>query len=810
MTTPKKSQPSNGLFTDVLLFAHSSHALHVVVEVLPDVALVRLRGSSTRQPPLLAVPRSATVKPLSAEQVTFILSEAEQSSFDSAAGGQLTPVLMKGASFRFRDIEERIRFQEVFSNKNFFAERSKSASQLYFEVKEAQERRQLQRCQEAAAAAAERVRRQEAVLLRQELLLRDQHVESHFQSARREEMVRDAEARKVQLEMLAYSQQSYDQERKRAAEFREEKLKNLFFRDSNKAYPHPEGGQSLFDAFQRDLDSDRSQQRSAMEAELAACLSSSEVAAELRHSELNSKVSTVEDAMEQKRRALLQEIRHVLQNRAGSPSSPAGLQRTPRNGTESARDKVAQQNANPSPNPEAARVAHLNKIRQTLKEEEQRRREAAEIAKAKAIIEVSRLARLKEASEAASPKPDSGASPLTRVPVVAESPPPKPPVAETPPKPMTPAKAVVTPPPIAITVGATNTPTPEPKPTGATPVGVGVGQSTDSAQAGAGRSSPVPAPVPPNQDGGFAAGTGHQKRLHNPPPITLPQTPSEPEIQIISPTPKSVSDQPNIPGSFDSPKPNVVASPSSDWKEMKDEKTGRTYWYNKVTKKTTWNEADTKAPAPATVATPTATPQSLSPVAASPVAASDWKEMKDEKTGRPYWYNKVTKKTTWNEADTQVSAASPVAVASPAIQADASNDWKEMKDEKTGRPYWYNKVTKKTTWNEADTKATSPKQDTAADPAATPASPLPASQGMGSDWKEMKDEKTGRPYWYNKVTKKTTWNEADTKGQVSNPAASLTSATSDWKEMKDEKTGRPYWYNKVTKKSTWNEADTKK
>jgi hypothetical protein len=183
-------------------------------------------------------------------------------------------------------------------------------------------------------------------------------------------------------------------------------------------------------------------------------------------------------------------------------------------------------------------------------------------------------------------------------------------------------------------------------------------------------------------------------------------------------------------------------SSTNGWTETKDPKSGRIYFYNKITKKTSWTRpAEMDEPA-ATPSEPAATAPTPAAVAAAPEAstassdpeenAANWAEGEDKKTGRKYFYNKVTKKTSWKkppcmggDATSPVAtppaaaaptptptpapvAAVPVAAAAASTAPAAGGEWSETVDQKTGRKYWYNKVTKKTTWKDpyADGTAT--------------------------------------------------------------------------------------------------------
>ena len=75
-----------------------------------------------------------------------------------------------------------------------------------------------------------------------------------------------------------------------------------------------------------------------------------------------------------------------------------------------------------------------------------------------------------------------------------------------------------------------------------------------------------------------------------------------------------------------------------------------------------------------------------------------WKELTDKKSGRKYYYNKATKKTTWRKpADFATNQVKPKKKKTPAPVAHGTEFW-ERTDKKSGRKYFINAETRQTMW----------------------------------------------------------------------------------------------------------------
>ena len=172
------------------------------------------------------------------------------------------------------------------------------------------------------------------------------------------------------------------------------------------------------------------------------------------------------------------------------------------------------------------------------------------------------------------------------------------------------------------------------------------------------------------------------------------------------------------------------------WSSTIDPSSGQMYWYNQRTKKTMWTTpacrqsvvavpaaSGSGAPAAGASAAGAATWRGGGVTAATVVAAVDPNDVAEnwlvfKRASQPYFYNQATKKTTWDmpaclkaaaAAPTKSGGAAPKAAsatktaqsAAPNPDTNANNDatkWVERFDKKSGRSYWGNKVTRRTSW----------------------------------------------------------------------------------------------------------------
>ncbi|CUG94048.1 Hypothetical protein, putative, partial [Bodo saltans] len=296
------------------------------------------------------------------------------------------------------------------------------------------------------------------------------------------------------------------------------------------------------------------------------------------------------------------------------------------------------------------------------------------------------------------------------------------------------------------------------------------------------------------------------------------------------------------------------------WIAKLDGATGKTYYYNKETRETQWKKPDdyvepaaSVAAAPPPVVAPLATPVSASTTSTA-TSGDVWIEKLDQSSQKPYYYNKATRETTWvrpvnfvgaiSEALTTgaTATAQPVVVAPSSASATiAPNDdadvWQSKVDATSGKTYYYNKRTKEVTWSNPNLSAESvtasalSKKDeelggTRRDPAAG-ATPQPSrhdtpnrqrednsqpdvsASNVPEPWIEKVDPASKRHFYYNPITKETTWTMPAAKSsQVlaadqRRPDANATTSGGQWLEKMDASSGKPYYYNTETRETSW-------
>lgn len=103
----------------------------------------------------------------------------------------------------------------------------------------------------------------------------------------------------------------------------------------------------------------------------------------------------------------------------------------------------------------------------------------------------------------------------------------------------------------------------------------------------------------------------------------------------------------------------------------------------------------------------------------------------------------------------QSISESPPSDPSPCSPSSLTQEgWEVHVDEESGQKYYFHPDTGRTTWDK-------PFLDSPTDPERlppeVPCSPSPPPSDWGSDWEQLVDETTGRPYFYNHMSGETSW-----------------------------------------------------
>jgi hypothetical protein len=206
----------------------------------------------------------------------------------------------------------------------------------------------------------------------------------------------------------------------------------------------------------------------------------------------------------------------------------------------------------------------------------------------------------------------------------------------------------------------------------------------------------------------------------------------------------------------------LAASVMSDWLKKKDPKTGHWYYINKETREATWAK-------PQNARIEDAATGETSDVEKPPdddgEGADEWLELKDPKTGRPYFMHPVSRRTSWIKPQPGAGAGAG-GDDDDEDSEEAKDKWLELKDPETGHAYYMHGKTRRTSWVKPD-----------------------ADGNQEGNWMKLKDPKTGQDYYMHPVTRRTSWVDparqtpGDPTKQATGEAASKTSvggASSLW------------------------------
>jgi hypothetical protein len=258
-----------------------------------------------------------------------------------------------------------------------------------------------------------------------------------------------------------------------------------------------------------------------------------------------------------------------------------------------------------------------------------------------------------------------------------------------------------------------------------------------------------------------------------------------------------------------------------EWEEMKDPETGALFYYNHKTGANLWEMPPEFKQDDADEQKEWGMRRTKSMKLRK---IGEWEEMKDPDSGALYYYNHKTGVTQWEALpEFQDSPSAEDITPAETVQKGMTRkksmrlrkvgEWEELKEEESGKIFFYNHKTGVSQWDappgfevevKADDKFTlSDSSDMDSDPNLQKEWGMKRTKSMRlrkfGDWEELKEEESGKIFFYNKATGVSQWNPPAEFSEQGDHIKTL----GDWEELKDETSGKMYFYNKATGVTQW-------
>jgi len=272
----------------------------------------------------------------------------------------------------------------------------------------------------------------------------------------------------------------------------------------------------------------------------------------------------------------------------------------------------------------------------------------------------------------------------------------------------------------------------------------------------------------------------------------------------------------------------MATKTKGDWEEMKDPDTGALFYYNHKTGANQWE----KPPEFKQEETEEKKEWGLKRTKSmSARKVGEWEEMKDPDSGAFFYYNHKTGANQW-EMPSEFTAQVQVEVDAPSDSAQLGmkrtksmrlrkfGDWEELKEEESGKIFFYNHKTGVSVWDvpaeftAAETAANVTGASNTNNKFALSESESDAEQlGMKrtksmrlrkfGDWEELKEEESGKIFFYNHKSGVSQWDPPAEFQEQGDHVKNV----GDWEEMKDSASEHVYYYNKKTGVTQWDKPE---
>lgn len=137
---------------------------------------------------------------------------------------------------------------------------------------------------------------------------------------------------------------------------------------------------------------------------------------------------------------------------------------------------------------------------------------------------------------------------------------------------------------------------------------------------------------------------------------------------------------------------------------------------------------------------------------------------------------KTVPRSSYSSASTCSSPGIALSPGPDSACSPSSAGWQVHTDNDSGKEYFYHPSTGESSWS--DPRSPNPGTDMESVTSSIPVSSPSSAHSLGSDWEKLLDETTGRHYYHNHASKKTSW----TAPEPSSPTSSTDMAHSHGNE----------------------------